>query len=88
VLSLPELREHEWVLVVTSQRPLFCVPGHNWTVRRWGGLRDRTLQRHLKLLIQRGFVCDAKTGATDPTNYYEPVLSQPITSQLVHSTYV
>ena len=53
-----------------------------------GGLRDRTLQRHLKLLIQRGFVCDAKTGATDPTNYYEPVLSQPITSQLVHSTYV
>ena len=24
VLSLPELRKYEWVLVVTSQRPLFC----------------------------------------------------------------
>jgi hypothetical protein len=53
-----------------------------------GGLRDRTLQRHLKLLIQRGFGCDAETGATDPTKYYEPGLSQPMTSQFMHSPYV
>ena len=52
------------------------------------GLRDRTLQRYLKLLIKRGLVRQVGTGAMDPTKYYEPVLPQPITSQLVHSPYV
>ena len=53
-----------------------------------GGLRDRALKRHLKLLIKRALVRQVGTGATDPTKYYEPGLSQPITSQLVHSPYV
>jgi len=34
----------------------------------------RTLQRDIKLLIERGLVREMGTGATDPTKYYEPVL--------------
>ena len=34
----------------------------------------RTLQRDLKLLIDKGFVREIGTGPTDPTKYYEPLL--------------
>ena len=34
----------------------------------------RTLQRDLKLLIDKGFLREVGTGATDPTEYYLPVL--------------
>jgi predicted transcriptional regulator len=34
----------------------------------------RTLQRDLKLLVDKGFVREVSTGPTDPTKYYEPAL--------------
>jgi Fic family protein len=34
----------------------------------------RTLQRDLKLLVDKGFLREVSTGPTDPTKYYEPVL--------------
>ena len=34
----------------------------------------RTLQRDLRLLVERGFVREVGTGANDPTKHYEPVL--------------
>ena len=34
----------------------------------------RTLQRDLKLLVEKGFAQKVGTGATDPTKYYEPIL--------------
>lgn len=34
----------------------------------------RTLQRDLKLLVDKGFVREVGTSPTDPTKYYEPVL--------------
>ena len=37
-------------------------------------LNRRTLQRDLKLLVERGLVREVGTGPTDPTKYYEPIL--------------
>lgn len=37
-------------------------------------LNRRTLQRDLKLLVERGLVREVATGPTDPTKYYEPLL--------------
>ena len=37
-------------------------------------LNRRTLQRDLKLLVERGLVREVGTGPTDPTKYYEPLL--------------
>ena len=34
----------------------------------------RTLQRDLKLLVDRGFAREVGTGPTDPTKFYEPLL--------------
>jgi Fic family protein len=34
----------------------------------------RTLQRDLKLLVEKGLVREIGTGPTDPTKYYEPLL--------------
>ena len=34
----------------------------------------RTLQRDLRLLVDKGFAREVGTGPTDPTKYYEPVL--------------
>lgn len=34
----------------------------------------RTLQRDLRLLVDKGFVREVGTGPTDPTKHYEPVL--------------
>ncbi len=34
----------------------------------------RTLQRDLKVLVEKGFAREVGTGPTDPTKYYEPVL--------------
>ena len=34
----------------------------------------RTLQRDLKLLMDKGLVREVGTGPTDPTKYYEPLL--------------
>lgn len=34
----------------------------------------RTLQRDLKLLVERGLVREVGTGPTDPTKFYEPLL--------------
>lgn len=38
------------------------------------GENRRTLQRDLKLLVNKGFVREVGTSATDPTRYYEPML--------------
>lgn len=38
------------------------------------GVNRRTLQRDLKLLVEKGFVREIGTGPTDPTKYYQPVL--------------
>lgn len=37
-------------------------------------LNRRTLQRDLKLLVEKGLVSEVGTGPTDPTKYYQPVL--------------
>jgi len=34
----------------------------------------RTLQRDLKILVDKGFVREVSSGPTDPTKYYEPLL--------------
>ena len=34
----------------------------------------RTLQRDLRLLVERGLVSEVGTGPTDPTKYYQPRL--------------
>jgi len=34
----------------------------------------RTLQRDLKLLVEKGLVSEVGTGPTDPTKYYQPLL--------------
>jgi cell filamentation protein, protein adenylyltransferase len=34
----------------------------------------RTLQRNLKLLVEKGLVSEVGTGPTDPTKYYQPLL--------------
>jgi Fic family protein len=34
----------------------------------------RTLQRDLKLLVEKGLVSEIGTGPTDPTKYYQPLL--------------
>ena len=34
----------------------------------------RTLQRDLKLLVEKGLVREIGTGPTDPTKYYQPLL--------------
>jgi len=34
----------------------------------------RTLQRDLKLLVEKGLVNEVGTGPTDPTKYYQPIL--------------
>lgn len=34
----------------------------------------RTLQRDLRLLVEKGFVREVGTGPTDPTKHYEPIL--------------
>jgi predicted transcriptional regulator len=40
------------------------------------GLRvnRRTLQRDLKLLVEKGLVREVGTGPMDPTKYYQPLL--------------
>jgi Fic family protein len=38
------------------------------------GVNRRTLQRDLKLLVEKGFVKEIGTGPTDPTKYYQPLL--------------
>jgi hypothetical protein len=37
-------------------------------------MNRRTLQRDLKLLVEKGLVREVGTGPTDPTKYYEPLL--------------
>ena len=37
-------------------------------------MNRRTLQRDLKLLVEKGFVREIGTGPTDPTKFYEPAL--------------
>jgi len=37
-------------------------------------MNRRTLQRDLKLLVEKGLVRDIGTGPTDPTKYYQPLL--------------
>lgn len=37
-------------------------------------INRRTLQRDLKLLIEKGFIQEISTGPTDPTKHYEPLL--------------
>jgi Fic family protein len=37
-------------------------------------MNRRTLQRDLKLLVEKGLVREIGTGPTDPTKYYEPLL--------------
>ena len=34
----------------------------------------RTLQRDLKLLVEKGLVSEVGTGPTDPTKFYQPLL--------------
>lgn len=34
----------------------------------------RTLQRDLKLLVEKSLVSEVGTGPTDPTKYYQPLL--------------
>jgi predicted transcriptional regulator len=34
----------------------------------------RTLQRDLKLLVEKGLIGEVGTGPTDPTKYYQPLL--------------
>ena len=40
----------------------------------------RTLQRDLKLLVEKGFAREVSSGPTDPTKYYEPKLCQALTA--------
>jgi predicted transcriptional regulator len=37
-------------------------------------MNRRTLQRDLKLLVEKGLVREVGTGPTDPTKYYQPLL--------------
>jgi len=37
-------------------------------------VNGRTLQRDLKLLVEKGLVKEVGTGPTDPTKYYQPLL--------------
>ena len=37
-------------------------------------MNRRTLQRDLKLLVEKGLVREIGTGPTDPTKYYQPLL--------------
>jgi Fic family protein len=37
-------------------------------------MNRRTLQRDLKLLVEKGLVREVSTGPTDPTKYYQPLL--------------
>jgi Fic family protein len=37
-------------------------------------MNRRTLQRDLKVLVDKGFAREVATGPTDPTKYYEPLL--------------
>jgi Fic family protein len=37
-------------------------------------MNRRTLQRDLKLLVEKGLVREVGTGPTDPTKYYEPLV--------------
>jgi predicted transcriptional regulator len=37
-------------------------------------MNRRTLQRDLKLLVEKGLVPETGTGPTDPTKYYQPLL--------------
>jgi len=37
-------------------------------------MNRRTLQRDLKLLVEKGLVREVETGPTDPTKYYQPLL--------------
>lgn len=37
-------------------------------------MNKRTLQRDLKLLVEKGLVTEVGTGPTDPTKYYQPLL--------------
>jgi len=37
-------------------------------------MNRRTLQRDLKLLLEKGLVREVGTGPTDPTKYYQPLL--------------
>jgi DeoR/GlpR family transcriptional regulator of sugar metabolism len=37
-------------------------------------MNGRTLQRDLKLLVEKGLVREVGTGPTDPTKYYQPLL--------------
>jgi predicted transcriptional regulator len=37
-------------------------------------MNRRTLQRDLKLLVEKGLVREIGTGPTDPTKYYEPLV--------------
>jgi predicted HTH transcriptional regulator len=43
-------------------------------------MNRRTLQRDLKLLVEKGLVREVGTGPTDPTKYYQPPLSQAVTA--------
>ncbi len=37
-------------------------------------MNKRTLQRDLKLLVEKGLIAEVGTGPTDPTKYYQPLL--------------
>ena len=37
-------------------------------------VNKRTLQRDLKLLVEKGLIKEVSTGPTDPTKYYQPLL--------------
>lgn len=37
-------------------------------------MKRRTLQRDLKLLVEKGLVREVGTGPTDPTKYYQLLL--------------
>lgn len=43
-------------------------------------MNTRTLQRDLKLLVEKGPVREIGTGPADPTKYYQPLLWQAVTT--------
>ena len=60
-----------------KQRPVaisvICSPQ---VKRRWQNakMNRRTLQRDLKLMVEKGLVREVGTGPTDPTKYYQLLL--------------